>query len=63
MSHTVKTGKKKFFNLHFTVTVSIALVLFLIGFITLLLMVGRDVSNYVKENVNMRKKPVVKFVP
>lgn len=53
MSHTVKTGKKKFFNLHFTVTVSIALVLFLIGFITLLLMVGRDVSNYVKENVNM----------
>ncbi|MBP1641102.1 MAG: hypothetical protein H6Q17_2685 [Bacteroidetes bacterium] len=53
MSNSAKSGKKKFFNLHFTVTVSIALVLFLIGFITLLLMVGRDVSNYVKENVNM----------
>lgn len=53
MSSSEKTEKKKFFNLHFTVTVSIALVLFLIGFITLLLMVGRDVSNYVKENVNM----------
>lgn len=53
MSNSVKTGKKKFFNLHFTVTISIALVLFLIGFIALLLLVGRDVSNYVKENVNM----------
>ncbi|MDP4203290.1 MAG: permease-like cell division protein FtsX [Bacteroidota bacterium] len=53
MSNSAKTAKKKFFNLHFTVTVSISLVLFLIGFIALLLMVGKDVSNYVKENVNM----------
>jgi cell division transport system permease protein len=53
MSQSVKPRKQKFFNLHFTVTVSIALVLFLVGFIALLLMVGKDVSNYVKENVNM----------
>jgi cell division transport system permease protein len=53
MSHSLKSEKKKFFNLHFTVTVSIALVLFLIGFIALLLLLERDVSNYVKENVNM----------
>jgi cell division transport system permease protein len=53
MSHSVKPRKQKFFNLHFTVTISIALVLFLVGFIALLLMLGKDVSNYVKENVNM----------
>jgi len=53
MSHSVKPRKQKFFNLHFTVTISIALVLFLVGFIALLLMVGNDVSNYVRENVNM----------
>jgi cell division transport system permease protein len=53
MSQSVKPRKQSFFNLHFTVTISIALVLFLVGFIALLLMVGKDVSNYVKENVNM----------
>jgi len=53
MSHSVKPRKQKFFNLHFTVTISIALVLFLVGFIALLLLVGNDVSNYVRENVNM----------
>lgn len=53
MVNSGKSGKKKFFNLHFTVTISIALVLFLIGFIALLMLLERDVSNYVKENVNM----------
>lgn len=45
--------KRYFFNLHFISTISISFVLYLIGLITLLIIIGNDISNYVKENVNM----------
>jgi cell division transport system permease protein len=48
-----KPRTRRFFNLHFTATISISLVLFLVGLIALLMIVGRSVSTYVKENMNM----------
>jgi len=53
MSHHEKRRKKLFFNLHFISTISISFVLFLIGLISLLMIIGNEMSNYVKENVNM----------
>ncbi|MBB3187744.1 cell division protein FtsX [Microbacter margulisiae] len=53
MSHRASRQKKRFFNLHVISTISIAFVLFLIGLISILVIIGNDVSNYVKENVNM----------
>jgi len=50
-----KTTKRKhpFANVHFTSTFSMSLVLFLVGMICLLLFVARDMSRYVKENINL----------
>jgi len=53
MTKSAKPRKQHFFNLHVTSTISIALVLFLVGLMTLLMFLGRDVSNYVKESVGM----------
>jgi cell division transport system permease protein len=53
MAYHEKRQKKLFFNLHFISTISIAFVLFLIGLISLLIIIGNDMSNYIKENVNM----------
>jgi len=53
MAYHKKRQKKLFFNSHFISTISIAFVLFLIGLISLLIIIGNEMSNYVKENVNM----------
>jgi len=45
-----KSGK---FQSHLTSTISMSLVLFLIGMVFLLILVGRDMSTYVKENINL----------
>ena len=45
--------KHPFSNIHFTSTFSMSLVLFLVGLVCLLLFVGRDMSKYVKENINL----------
>ena len=45
--------KHPFANIHFTSTFSMSLVLFLVGLVCLLLFVGRDMSKYVKENINL----------
>jgi cell division transport system permease protein len=44
---------KKVNNIHFSSTVSMSLVLFLIGLVSLLLFVAHDMSVYVKENINL----------
>jgi len=49
----MKTTKPKFLNIHLTSTVSMSLVLFLVGLVFLLLLIGRDMSTYVKENINL----------
>jgi len=50
-----KTSVRKynFWNMHFTSTISMSLVLFLVGLVCLLLFVARDMSTYVKENINL----------
>lgn len=45
--------RRSFKNIHFTSTISMSLVLFLIGLVTLLLFMARDMSTYVKENINL----------
>jgi len=47
------TKKRRFKNIHVTSTISMSLVLFLIGLVSLLLFMARDMSNYVKENINL----------
>jgi len=44
---------KKVKNIHFGSTISMSLVLFLIGLVSLLLFVAHDMSVYVKENINL----------
>lgn len=44
---------KKIKNIHFSSTISMSLVLFLIGLVSLLLFVAHDMSVYVKENINL----------
>lgn len=44
---------KKVNNIHFSSTISMSLVLFLIGLVSLLLFVAHDMSVYVKENINL----------
>lgn len=44
---------KRSSNIHFSSTVSMSLVLFLIGLVSLLLFVAHDMSVYVKENINL----------
>lgn len=45
--------KKKIRSLHLTSTLSMSLVLFLVGLVSLLLFVARDMSVFVKENINL----------
>ena len=47
-----KMIKHRLFNSHFTAIVSISLVLFLIGMMSLLLLLANDLSIYVKENIS-----------
>jgi len=49
----MKVRKPGFWNIHMTSTISMSLVLFLVGLVCLLLFVARDVSTYVKENINL----------
>lgn len=54
MSQTRTTPRKPgFWNLHLTSTISMSLVLLLVGLVVLLLFVARDMSTYVKENINL----------
>lgn len=49
-----KYKKKSIFkDLHLTSTFSMSLVLFLVGLVTLLLFLARDISIYVRENINL----------
>ena len=48
-----KIRKQKFKNIHITSTISMSLVLFLIGLVSLLMFMARDMSTYVKENINL----------
>ncbi len=50
-----KTSVKKhpFSGIHFTSTFSMSLVLFLVGLVSLLLFVARDMTTYVRENINL----------
>jgi cell division transport system permease protein len=48
-----KVNKPGFLNVHLTSTISMSLVLFLVGLVFLLLLVARDMSTYVKENINL----------
>jgi cell division transport system permease protein len=48
-----KVSKPGFWNLHLTSTISTSLVLFLVGLVCLLLFLGRDMTTYVKENINL----------
>lgn len=45
--------KPGFRNIHVTSTISMSLVLFLVGLVFMLLFVARDMSTYVKENINL----------
>ncbi|HEY5590864.1 MAG TPA: permease-like cell division protein FtsX [Paludibacter sp.] len=49
----MRVRKPGFWNMHLTSTISMSLVLFLVGLVCLLLFVARDVSTYVKENINL----------
>ena len=49
----MRTTKQSFLKIHLTSTVSMSLVLFLVGLVFLLLFVARDMSTYVKENINL----------
>ncbi len=55
MSKNNKTKKQKqsFRNMHLTATISISLVLFLIGLMCVMLLVTRDMSTHVKENLKL----------
>jgi len=48
-----KVSKPVFLNIHLTSTISMSLVLFLVGLVSLLLFVAHDMSTYVKENINL----------
>lgn len=48
-----KAGKYRINNIHFTSTISMSLVLFLIGLVSLMLFVARDLSKQIKENINL----------
>lgn len=46
-----KKRKKSFFNLHFTTTISVALVLFMVGLISFLFIFTKEMTDYAKENI------------
>jgi len=48
-----KVTKPIFLKIHLTSTISMSLVLFLVGLVFLLLFVAHDMSTYVKENINL----------
>jgi len=48
-----KISKPGNLQVHLTSTISMSLVLFLIGMVFLLILVARDMSTYVKENINL----------
>jgi len=48
-----KVNKPVFLNIHLTSTISMSLVLFLVGLVSLLLFVAHDMSTYVRENINL----------
>lgn len=51
MSKQRKVKTSKFFNSNFTTTISIAMVLFLVGIITTLALIAKQTENFVKENI------------
>jgi cell division transport system permease protein len=53
MSSKKGATKSGFLNIHLTSIISMSLVLFLVGLVFLLLFVARDMSTYVKENINL----------
>ena len=53
MNDESKKGKYRIGNVHFTSTISMSLVLFLIGLVSLLLFVARDLSTEIRENISM----------
>ena len=53
MTKDKKVTKPGFSTIHLTSTISISLVLFLVGLVFLLLFVARDMSTFVKENINL----------
>ncbi len=48
-----KVKKYKLRHIHFTSIISMALVLFLVGLLSLILFMARDISIHVKENINL----------
>jgi cell division transport system permease protein len=52
MAELKKTSMISFFNSRFTSVISIALVLFLLGLIFLMALLGKQLSDYVKENIS-----------
>lgn len=53
MERRYKPRKDSFFNMHFTATASIALVLFLVGLIAFLLAFAQEMAQYTKEHVSL----------
>ena len=53
MGHAYKPRKNSFFNQHFTSTVSIVLVLFMVGLIAFLLAFANEIAQYTKEHVTL----------
>ena len=53
MTKENKATKPGLSTLHLTSTISMSLVLFLVGLVFLLLFVARDMSRFVKENINL----------
>ncbi len=48
-----KQRKDSFFNLHFTSTISISLVLFMVGLITFLFLLTKEIATFTKEHVTL----------
>lgn len=53
MSNKTQSSSTSFFSTGLTTIVSITLVLFLLGFTTFILFIGRDVSSFIKENLSI----------
>lgn len=52
MANKTKVRIHPFFNSNLTATMSISLVLFLVGLVTILSLLANDLSVFVKENIN-----------
>lgn len=48
-----KQRKDSFFNLHFTSTISISLVLFMVGLITFLFLLTKEIATFTKEHISL----------